>query len=137
MLRSDTVNWEALHELVALREHAARLDSTSEAEWSPKVDVLETEPAFVVVVELPGLAVEDFSIAATRDSLTISGQRPPHSAAPGCFVRLERGHGRFARTFAFARPIRVDGVVGHFERGLLTVTLPKANNSPERLIPVS
>ncbi len=101
----------------------------------PLVDLLETDTAFVIVAELPGLGADDFSITATADRLVLSGARRAGSAAPR-FLRLERGHGRFSRSFAFASPIDVGGIAAHFESGLLQVTVPKARAGTDRRVEV-
>lgn len=101
----------------------------------PLVDLLETDTAFLIVAELPGLGADDFSITATADRLVLSGARPAGPAAPR-FLRLERGHGRFSRSFAFASPIDVSGISARFESGLLQVTVPKASMGTDRRVEV-
>lgn len=137
VLRSGNVNWDSIHDLMALRERRARRTTSPEAGWAPPVDLLETEVAFVLVVELPGLGPDDFAISATQDGLVLSGSRPAPVPVPERYLRLERGQGRFTRTFSFGQAINTDRINAGFDRGLLTITVPKATSRAERRIPIS
>ncbi len=92
--------------------------------WSPAVDVLETEDAYLVHAELPGVRREDIELQAGERRLEISGRRQP-SEAHRSFLRMERSYGRFRRVFDLSEPIDIDGVTSQFERGVLRVTVPK------------
>jgi HSP20 family protein len=127
------MNWDPLHELVALHERATRRSAGEESAWAPSVDLLETGEAFLIVVELPGIAAGDFSITASANGLVLSGQRPATIPAPKRFLRMERGHGRFSRSFSFGEPIDPAAVKATFERGLLQVCVPKAGRIEERI----
>jgi HSP20 family protein len=116
------MNWR---DLMALHERATRHPASQDGAWTPSVDLVETEAAFLIVVELPGLGPGDFSITAAADGLTLSGERPPMSPNPQRYFRMERGHGRFSRTFAFADAVQADGIRATFERGVLRITVPK------------
>lgn len=128
------MNWDTLHDLVALRERASRRPSQPDAAWSPSVDLLETATAFLLVAELPGLASDDFRVSATHDGLILAGERRSTGPAPQRFLRLERGHGRFSRAFSFGQAIDANAIVATFERGLLTITVPKLDVPADRRI---
>lgn len=130
------MNWDTLHDLVALRERATRRPSQPDAAWSPNVDLLETATAFLLVAELPGLGADDFRVSATGDGLVLTGQRRTSSPAPQRYLRLERGHGRFSRAFSFGQAIDANAIVASFERGLLTITIPKADVPSDRRITI-
>jgi HSP20 family protein len=127
------MRWENLREL---RTHAGQRDRRSNTGWSPVADVCETDVAFVVVAELPGVVKGEVEVSATPDSLTIHGVRCEPDCEPAHYVRLERGHGRFARHFSFAARLDVDGVQADFADGVLTVTLPKAVEDRGRRVDV-
>lgn len=131
------MNWDSLSDLIALRERQSRRTAPPESGWAPSVDLLETDKTFVLFVELSGLSANDFTIAATPDSLTISGERPGATPLPERYLRLERGQGRFARSFSFGQSINPDQITAGFERGLLTITVPKAKTRAEHRIPIS
>jgi HSP20 family protein len=94
--------------------------------WEPAVDVLETERAFVVRADLPGVVKEDLASTVEPAALTLTGERRADGAEPrGAFLQLERPSGRFSRTLAL--PALVDGqrVEVRFVDGVLTLVLPK------------
>jgi HSP20 family protein len=119
-----------------MRSRAGHADHRSAAGWTPAADVCETDDRFVVVVELPGVAREDVDVSATHDGLTIRGARRGPGCEPAQYVRLERGHGQFARQFSFAAPLDVTAVAADFADGVLTVTLPKAAHARSRRVDV-
>ena len=127
------MRWESLREM---RSRAGHADPRSSTGWSPVADVCESDDRFVVVVELPGVAREDVDVSATHDALTIRGERGGPGCEPAQYVRLERGHGRFARHFSFATRLDVTGVSADFADGVLTVTLPKATDTRARRVDV-
>jgi HSP20 family protein len=129
----EAMNWDPLHELVALQERS-RQPIPPDAAWTPSVDMLETRDAFVIVVELPGARAEHLSITATQDGVVLSGERPAPAPPPQRFLRVERGYGRFSRAFNFAEPVDVNAIGAKFERGLLTITVPKAYPASEHRI---
>jgi HSP20 family protein len=119
-----SMNWDPLHELLALHERTARRVSPQDSGWMPNVDLLETEAAFVIVAELPGFGPDDFAITATADGLTLSGQRAPVEGTTR-YLRMERGQGRFTRSFVFGEPVSANDIRASFDEGVLTVTVPK------------
>jgi HSP20 family protein len=124
------MRWEPLHGMVVWQARAQRLHSVETSGWAPAVDVYETDDAFCVSIELAGFKPDDFSVNATDESVTISGQRKAPSAAgetsgPGQFLQVERGLGAFTRRFKFPHPITVGNVSATFRDGLLAVKIPK------------
>lgn len=105
--------------------------------FAPALDVEETEDAFTLYVELPGVAAEDVDITLEESVLTISGERRfyDEKEADG-FRRVERSFGRFHR--AVRLPDRVDAnrVEAGYRDGLLTITVPKAEEAKPRRIEV-
>lgn len=127
------MRWESLREM---RSRAGHADHRSSTGWSPAADVCETDDGFVVVVELPGMARDEFDVTATAESLTIRGRRCGPGCEPAQYVRLERAHGSFARQFSFAAPLDVAGMTASYADGILTVTLPKAVRTRGRRVDV-
>lgn len=127
--------WEPLHELRAWQERMERLSTHHPEAWTPPIDVYETDAAFVVSAELPGLAREDIELVLDASQLTLRGRRHarPAEAPPVVhFHQVERAHGAFARTFEFAEAIDVAAVSADLSNGVLTVTLPKVPAAPLR-----
>lgn len=119
--------WDPLHELVTLHDRVSRRHGQGDASWVPPVDLLETSEAFVLVAELPGFKAADVTITATAGTLVLAGERPLLAPAPERFLRIERSSGRFSRSFAFGEDIDVEAITATFERGLLTIRVPKAS----------
>jgi HSP20 family protein len=131
------MNWDPLRGMVTLRGRPGRHPPLGEAAWIPSVDLLEAESSFLIIVELAGLGASDFSLTTSGNGLTLSGERPAPAGPAEGFIRLERGHGRFSRTFSFAEPVDVDAMQATFERGLLRITVPKARGADRRRIVIS
>lgn len=107
-----------------------RLDEPSllHGTWMPIADVVETPEAYVVELELPGLAKDDIVVQAQGDELVVRGERRLDAAGrPESFHRLERRYGPFSRSFRFAEEVDPDRITAAFEDGLLRLDVPKAH----------
>jgi HSP20 family protein len=127
------MRWDPLHELVAwqTRGQLARVPDASG--WMPPVDVYETPDAYTIIVELAGFRPDDFTLQASDEGVTVSGERAPEGGA-GEFLHIERGHGAFSRRFTFLQRIAVRDVQAELKDGLLTVTVRKlAQLGPQRV----
>jgi HSP20 family protein len=128
---------DPLGDLRAWQERLERLALRHGDSWAPPIDVYETPDAYVVTAEVPGLSREDVELAIEDSRLTIRGHRPPGvSAGAMHFHQIERGHGSFSRTFAFADKINAEAVKAELADGVLRVSLPKAAPPPARKIEV-
>lgn len=92
--------------------------------WAPEVDVLETDDAYVLIAELPGVSREDIDVEVKERRLEISGRRQP-LAEGQAFVRMERSYGPFRRSFELDQLLDEAAVSATFERGVLTVRAAK------------
>ncbi|NLX05293.1 MAG: Hsp20/alpha crystallin family protein [Phycisphaerae bacterium] len=102
------------------------------AEWAPEVDVTETQDAFVVEIDLPGVDEESIVIAVRDGRLLVKGRRPHRAQAAGTCVHVcERPEGQFARTFEFRFPIDTGAMEKKYANGVLTLTLPKRRYDKE------
>lgn len=105
--------------------------------WSPALDLYQSNDNVVAVVELPGMRKEDIEISLHDGTLTISGERERESTSNGAKAeRTERYVGTFRRSIAL--PTRVDAgkVSATYRDGILTVTLPKAEEVKPKQIQV-
>jgi HSP20 family protein len=108
--------------------------------WSPALDLYQNNDNLVTQVELPGMRKEDIEISLHDGTLTISGERKiesPRSENGEKAERSERYFGRFRRSIAL--PVHVDGgkVSASYRDGILTVTLPKAEEAKPRQIQIT
>jgi HSP20 family protein len=121
--------WDPLQDLLALHERINRLAGTDEPGWMPPVDFCELPDCYVVAVEVAGLNRDDVQLQVQDGKLTLKGERPPRDAQSVRFERVERGHGRFARTFLLPHAVNAAGIVADLQNGVLTITLPKVPDS--------
>lgn len=103
------------------------------AEFAPPLDVTESEGAWTVRAELPGVAAEDVEVSVTGNVLTIRGEKKQESESPG---RSERRYGKFVRALEFPSDLDGGKVEARSKNGVLTVTLPKAEASRPRTVAV-
>lgn len=145
---NNTMNrWEGARDVATLQDEVERMfrqafgtrgeGASSAGAWSPALDVEETEDGFVLHVELPGVSADDVEVALEENVLTISGQRDFYDdkAAEG-FRRIERRFGRFHRAVRLPDRVAADDVAATYRDGLLTVTVPKAEEAKPRRIAV-
>jgi HSP20 family protein len=92
--------------------------------WSPAIDVLETEDAYLLFAELPGVRRDDIQLQVRDRRLELSGRRQTLGESRN-FLRMERSYGPFRRTFDLGEAIEVDAIAAAFAAGVLRVHIPK------------
>jgi HSP20 family protein len=110
-----------------------RLLGRGRTDWQPPIDLYETADRYVVTAELPGLSRDEIQVEILEGTLRLEGRRPAPPPRPAGYHQLERGHGAFARTFAFPQAVDTDGVTAEFRDGVLTITVPKAGGDVRRI----
>ena len=104
--------------------------------WSPAADLTQTEDAYSLTVDLPGLSSDDIDLTVEDRTLTLSGER--RIEREGSSVeRIERVHGRFARRFRLPADADVSAVAAGFENGVLTISIPKVEEAKARKIAIA
>jgi len=107
-------------------------------ELRPRADVEEHEGHYTIVAEVPGLTKSDVAVTFQDDTLTISGERKaPANVDSATYRHMERHYGKFARSFRLPNPIKGDGIKASVADGLLTVTVPKAEEAKPRQIQIA
>jgi HSP20 family protein len=103
---------------------AQRLENSN---WTPQVDVTETQEAFLVTTDVPGVKPEDIEISLHDGVLSIRGERTTkQNEATGTFSRRERVSGAFARQFTLPDTANEESVSAKSVNGVLEITIPKA-----------
>ncbi len=111
---------------------------TSTTGWTPATDIRESEEAFTVIAELPGLAKKDVDVTLENNVLTVRGERRfENDDNQDNYHRVERTYGRFQRSFTLPNGIDAANVSATFDHGLLTLTVPKAETARARTIKVA
>lgn len=107
------------------------------ATWSPRVDVTETEEAYNVQLDVPGISKDEIEINFHDDTLTVSGERKSSQQTENeSFLRVERSFGRFFRSFTLPKTVESENISASYHEGVLTVRVPKAEESKPRRIQV-
>ena len=105
--------------------------------WRPAADVSESEDAWTLTLDLPGVSREAIKVSIEQGVLTIEGEKTrKESEIPGDDRWSERLHGSFRRRFTLPEGADPGKVSADYKDGVLTVTLPKAEVSRPREIAV-
>lgn len=108
--------------------------------WVPAVSVEETADEVVLTAELPGMSEADVDLEVENNVLTLRGEKS-ESREEGSEGRRyhvwERRFGTFARSFTLPRTVRPDDIQATFDRGVLTVRMPKAPEARSRRIAIT
>ena len=98
---------------------------TTDFEWMPQIEVLQTNGNLMIKAELPGLTREDVKVEVTDEALTISGERKEEKEEKHeGFYRTERSYGRFYRYVPLPDGVMADKANALFHNGVLEITLP-------------
>ena len=142
--RPDVWNWSAFDQLTNIRDEINRLfespyENGSDVfnTWAPALDVYEDNENLIVQAELPGMKKEDIDISLHDNVITVSGERKNEKKYEGAKTsREERFFGRFTRSISLPKQVDSGRVKASYKDGLLTVTLPKAEEAKPRQIQI-
>ncbi|MGB4102090.1 MAG: Hsp20/alpha crystallin family protein [Alphaproteobacteria bacterium] len=100
---------------------------------SLKMDVKETDQSFTIHAECPGVEEKDIDISFSDNILTIKGEKKfARDENTETLHLVERSYGSFARQIALPGEVDSDKIEARFDKGVLTVTLPKSAKSVEK-----
>ncbi|MFN2475396.1 MAG: Hsp20/alpha crystallin family protein [Chthoniobacterales bacterium] len=140
--------WRSLDRWANLRDEINGLfegpfwpTATSQAQlfngWTPALDLYQTTDDVVAVVEIPGMRKEDIEISLHDGVLTIGGERKEEHAERDKVTRTERFVGKFRRSISLPTRVDVNNVNAAYKDGILTVTLPKAEEVKPKQVQVN
>ena len=142
---SNLMRWEPAREMMTLREAMDRLfddaftrplsvrDGWSMA--SPAIDMYQTDNEVVVRASIPGIKADEVQINVTGDVLTLKGEvKQEEERKDRAWHIREQRFGSFERSVALPTSVKSDQAEAVFENGILTVTLPKADEVKPRTI---
>ena len=120
----------------------ARAESGQEmlavADWSPSIDISETDAAYLIKAEIPGVKKEDVKVTIQDGMLTIQGERKMEKEEKGKkFHRVERSYGSFVRSFRIPDNANENSVKAEFKDGMLNVTLAKSAKAKAKSVNVA
>jgi HSP20 family protein len=103
--------------------------------WQPDVDIFETEAALVVRVEIAGVRSQDLNVKVDGQTLRIAGIRlAPDGSQVRRLHQMEIASGPFERRLRIPIPFDRNAVTAQISEGFLTVTLPKRDTGPRRVV---
>ena len=98
--------------------------------WNPAVDVKENDGSFVLTADIPGLTKKDVKISINNRVLNLHGERKEEKEnEDGKFYYRERHIGSFSRSFQLPETVNEDGIQASFRNGVLSIELPKLEES--------
>ncbi len=142
---SNLIRWEPAREFMTLREAMDHLFDDAFTRplslrdgWSvPAIDMYQTDDEVVVKASIPGFKAEDVQINVTGEILTLRGEvkREEEKKDKAWHIREQRW-GSFERSVAMPTAVVADKAKAEFENGILTITLPKAEEVKPKTITV-
>lgn len=107
------------------------------ADWAPRVDICETDNAYSINAEIPGIHREDVRVNIEDGVLSIQGERKEEKEEKGKrFHRIERSYGSFYRSFTLPENIDKSKIKASFHDGLLDLQIPKTKAVSSKAIEV-
>ena len=136
---AEAARWDPFAELNRLNQQLQRyLERWSDLPtlgggFTPLADLEETDDAYLVEIELPGVKRDDVSVEVAGRRLTVSGERKERQRV-GILRRRTRTAGRFHYEVVLPGEVEEEGVTASMEEGVLTVRVPKpASERPRRI----
>lgn len=103
-------------------------------QMTPRVDVSETEKAYEITAEMPGLTDKDVEVTLRDDLLTISGEKKTEREEKKKDYHLtERSYGSFQRSFRLPAEVEAEKIEAEMQDGVMSITLPKSPASQAKL----
>ena len=134
------IRWDPFREMTQLQNRFDRLfDAVGgrQESWLPAVDVFDTQDAVVLKAELAGMNPDDIQIEVEDNVLTIKGERKfEEKVDEERYYRVERRFGTFQRSLALPQGVKADQIEAAYDEGILTVTVPKAEQEKPKRIEV-
>jgi HSP20 family protein len=134
------IRWDPFREMTQLQNRFDRLfDAVGgrQESWLPAVDVFDTQDAVVLKAELAGMKPDDIQIEVEDNVLTIKGERKfEEKVDEERYYRVERRFGAFQRSLALPQGVKADQIEAAYDEGILTVTVPKAEQEKPKRIEV-
>jgi HSP20 family protein len=141
--------WDPFAEMMSLRDAMNRLmedsfvrpgaamTASGGSMLGAAVDLREQDDAYVLEASLPGLKPEDIDVSVLGNQITIQGElKGEQEREQGRYHLRERRFGRFQRTIALPSAVQANQAQCDFNNGVLKVTLPKAEETRPRRIPI-
>lgn len=118
-------------------EEAMGTGLTKSGAFTPAVDVIETDGAYMVKAELAGVKPEEIDVSVKENVLTLKGERKEeHEETKEGYRRMERSYGSFMRSFTLPQGTDTSRIEANSENGVLTLTIPKVVEAEAKKVEV-
>lgn len=145
--------WQPFRELSSIRKQMDRLfeDMLSVGNddwmglhsiggmWTPAVEMEEKDQELILKAEIPGLDVKDLSVEVSEDRVIISGEHKEEKKTEDKdknYYHSEFHYGKFERVIPLPMAIDTNAIKSDFQKGVLTLTLPKVEDAPKKSVKV-
>ncbi|GGM56851.1 heat-shock protein Hsp20 [Longimycelium tulufanense] len=138
-----TTRWDPFREFEDLYTQMGRLwesvlgpNLASTAGWSPLADVCETDDAYIVDVEVPGVREEDLNVEMVGTELAVTGELR-ETRREGLVRRRTRRTGHFEYRTSLPHDVDAERIEANLADGVLTLRIPKAEGAKPRRIQIT
>ncbi|MBP1693167.1 MAG: putative small heat shock protein [Chloroflexi bacterium] len=143
---SNLTRWDPMRDMMTLRNAMDHLFNSAfvgpDFVWQPEtlgipMDVVENDDAYIVKASLPGIKPEELEITYNNNVLTVKGETKDEKEVDENRYHLrERRYGSFSRSISLPSNVKADKIQADYEQGVLTLTLPKAEEAKPKRIQV-
>ncbi|TPW12570.1 MAG: HSP20 family protein [Halothiobacillaceae bacterium] len=140
------IKWEPLREIEEMFDRYTKAmgwpsnrgqELITTGDWSPRVDISETDNEFMIKAEIPEVKREDVKVSVDNGVLTIKGERKQETEEKGKKLhRIERYYGSFVRSFTLPDNVDETRVKATFKDGMLNLQVPKTAATKPKAIEV-
>ena len=126
MLSINDRDWMGLHSMGGM--------------WTPAVEIKETDKELVLKAEIPGIDAQDLEVEVGEERVTISGEHKEEKSSADedkNYFHSEFHYGKFQRVVPLPMVIKTDQIKSDFKHGVLTLTLPKLEDVPKKVVKVN
>ena len=111
------------------------LQSFTQSDWVPPVDINESDKDFLITVEVPQIDKDDIKVQVQNGMLNISGERKYENEDKKAH-RIERYYGSFQRSFKLPDNVKEDKIHADHKNGVLYLSLPKSEEAKPALLDI-
>ena len=142
---SNLIRWEPMREMITLREAMDRQFNDAftrpldlGTSWQmPAIDMYQTDDDVIVKATLAGIKASDVQISVTGEMLTVKGElKEKEEVKEKAYHIREHRYGSFERTLSLPTDVVTDKAKAEFEDGILSITLPKAEEVKPKTVTV-
>jgi HSP20 family protein len=143
------IRWQPMRELDILRRQMDQLfegltehdfpmaSNNGDSKWIPAIELQETDTQIILKTQFPGIDAKDLDIQVTPDAVMLKGEHHQESITQeNGLHRSEFRYGQFARTVPLPKPVQHEKVQSTFKDGILTLTIPKAEEIQQKVVKV-